>query len=157
MPIHPMEGIILTAIGYVSSSVIGQSDKNWGQTKSRIMIEPEFSGGLAGLEDFSHVWIVTYLHQAKYEREKHLIRRPRGLEDMPEVGIFSQRAKDRPNPIGISAVEILDVGNNFLDVRGLDAVNETPVLDIKPYFPYFDGIKNCKIPEWVNRLMKNYF
>ncbi len=157
MPNDPKEEIILIPIGFVSSSVNEQIDKNWNRTKARIVLKPEFAGGLSGLEDFSHAWIVTYLHQAKYDRDKHLTRRPRGLEDMPEVGIFSQRAKDRPNPVGISAVEILKVGNDFLDVRGLDAINGTPVLDVKPYFPHFDRVAKCKTPDWVNRIMENYF
>ena len=76
---------------------------------------------------------------------------------MPIVGIFSQRAKDRPNPIGITAVKIVDVGDDYLEVRGLDAINTTPVLDIKPYYPEYDRIKNPATPNWVKRLMKGYF
>jgi len=110
-----------------------------------------------GLENFSHAIIVTYLHQANYEKEKHLQRRPRNLETMPKVGIFSQRAKDRPNPIGITAVEIISVGDDYLEIKGLDAINETPILDIKPYYPHYDKIDSPKVPEWVDRLMKNYF
>ena len=112
---------------------------------------------MLGLEKFSHAIIVTYLHQAKYEKEKHLQRRPRNLETMPEVGIFSQRAKDRPNLIGITAVEIITVGDDYLEIKGLDAINETPILDIKPYYPHYDKIDSPKVPEWVDRLMKNYF
>jgi tRNA (Thr-GGU) A37 N-methylase len=73
------------------------------------------------------------------------------------VGIFSQRAKDRPNPIGITAVEIISVGDDYLEIKGLDAINETPILDIKPYYPHYDKIDSPKVPEWVDRLMKNYF
>nr|NIV35109.1 tRNA (N6-threonylcarbamoyladenosine(37)-N6)-methyltransferase TrmO [Anaerolineae bacterium] len=97
------------------------------------------------------------LHQARYEREKHLQRRPRNLATMPEVGILSQRAKNRPNPIGVTAVEIMDVGRDFLEVWGLDAIDGTPVLDIKPYYPHFDRVENPRVPEWVNRLMEGYF
>jgi tRNA (adenine37-N6)-methyltransferase len=120
-------------------------------------LQPEYIGALSGLEDFSHAIIITYLHQAKYEKEKHLQRRPQGLESMPEVGIFSQRAKDRPNPIGVTAVKIINVGNDYIEVQGLDAINETPVLDIKPYFPHYDKIDLPRVPEWVYRLMKKYF
>lgn len=76
---------------------------------------------------------------------------------MPIVGIFSQRAKDRPNPIGVTAVKIVDVGDDYLEVRGLDAIDTTPVLDIKPYYPEYDRIKNPTTPNWVKRLMKGYF
>ncbi len=76
---------------------------------------------------------------------------------MPEVGIFAQRAKDRPNPIGITAVKIVTVGSGYLEVKGLDAINGTLILDIKPYYPQYDLINDAKVPEWVERLMKDYF
>ena len=144
-------------IGIVASPVKKQTDENWGDIISRIILNYEYIGGLKGLEDFSHAIIVTYLHQAQFIKEKHLCRKPRGLEELPEVGIFAQRAKDRPNPLGITSVEILDVGKDYLEVKGLDAVNGTPVLDIKPYYPHYDRIDNPKIPGWVDIIMNNYF
>lgn len=99
---------------------------------------------------------MTYLHEAKFIPEKHLIRRPRGLADMPLVGIFAQRAKDRPNPIGITAVRVVSVADGVLTVEGLDAIDGTPVLDIKPYYPAYDR-RNASVPEWVDRLMRDYF
>jgi tRNA-Thr(GGU) m(6)t(6)A37 methyltransferase TsaA len=152
-----MKEIKLKPIGFVSSSVTEQTDENWGQITSRILLQPEYIGALSGLGDFSHAIIITYLHQAKYEKEKHLQRRPRGLESMPKVGIFSQRAKDRPNPIGVTAVKIINVEDGHIEVQGLDAINETPVLDVKPYYPQYDKIDSPKVPEWVHRLMEKYF
>jgi tRNA-Thr(GGU) m(6)t(6)A37 methyltransferase TsaA len=152
-----MNEITLKPIGFVFSPVIERMDENWGEIKSKIILNSEFAGGLLGLEGFSHAIIVSYLHQAHYEKEKHLQRRPRNLETMPMVGIFSQRAKNRPNPIGITAVEIIKVGEDYLEVKGLDAVNETPVLDVKPYYPQYDKIDSPKVPEWVCQLMKDYF
>jgi tRNA-Thr(GGU) m(6)t(6)A37 methyltransferase TsaA len=152
-----MKEIKLMPIGFVASPVTEHTDENWGQITSRILLQPEYIGALSGLDDFSHVIIITYLHQAKYEKEKHLQRRPRGLESMPKVGIFSQRAKDRPNPIGVTAVKIINVGDGYIEVQGLDAINDTPVLDIKPYYPHFDKIDSPKVPGWVNRLMEKYF
>jgi len=152
-----MNRIPFIAIGRVSSPVTEKTDENWGGVVSRILLEPEFCGGLLGLKDFSHAIVVTYLHEARYERERHLQRRPMGLAEMPKVGIFSQRAKDRPNPIGITAVKIMRVGDSCLEVQGLDAVDGTPVLDIKPYVPQFDRIEKPVVPEWTDRLMKGYF
>ena len=149
--------ITLTPIGRVESPVEEPVDENWGKVRSRIVLLPEYAGGLDGLNEFSHAIIVTYLHKAKYEQSKHLKRRPRGLESMPLLGIFSQRAKDRPNPIGITAVKITGVGNDYLEVQGLDAINGTPVLDIKPYYPQYDRVGNPQMPEWVAELMKRYF
>ena len=152
-----MEAIALRSIGSVSSPVTERTDENWGEIRSRIVLYPEFAGGLQGLEGFSHAIVVTYLHQARYERDKHLQRRPRNLATMPQVGILAQRAKNRPNPIGVTAVEILKVGHDHLEVKGLDAIDGTPVLDIKPYYPHFDRIDAPEVPEWVDRLMEGYF
>jgi tRNA (adenine37-N6)-methyltransferase len=149
--------IELTPIGHVSSPVTEKMDEKWGEVISRIALKPEYTGGLSGLEGFSHAIIITYLHEAHYESGKHLQRRPRGLESMPKLGIFSQRAKDRPNPIGITAVEIIKVGHDYLEVKGLDAIDSTPVLDIKPYFPQYDIVESPAVPEWVDTLMYKYF
>ena len=152
-----MNEIKLKPIGFVSSPITERMDENWGEIESKIILKPEFAGALLGLEGFSHAIIVTYLHEAVYEKEKHLQRSPRNLETMPMVGILSQRAKNRPNPIGITAVKIINVNNDYLEVKGLDAINETPVLDIKPYYPHYDKVDDSKVPEWVDRLMKGYF
>jgi len=152
-----MDEIKLKPIGFVASSVTERVDENWGEITSKIVLNPEFSGALLGLECFSHAIIVTYLHEATYEKDKHLQRRPRNLDTMPTTGILSQRAKNRPNPIGVTAVEILDVGDDYLEIKGLDAINETPILDIKPYYPHYDKVDDSRVPEWVNSLMKGYF
>ena len=75
---------------------------------------------------------------------------------MPLVGIFSQRGKNRPNRIGLTSVEIIAVTDDTLVVKGLDAVDGTPALDIKPYYPVYDR-KDATVPEWVDRLMEHYF
>ncbi len=152
-----LKQIIMQPVGFVSSQIASQTDENWGETSARIDLLDEYAGGLSGLADFSHAIIVTYLHQAKFESIKGLQRHPREREDMPEVGIFAQRAKDRPNPIGITVVEIMSARESYLEVRGLDAIDGTPVLDIKPYYPIFDNVDSPKVPEWVDRLMENYF
>lgn len=150
-------GLTIYPVGFVTNDAHEMVDENWGDVISTIVLKPEFKGALKGLEDFSHVMILTYLHNASYIPEKHLKRRPRGLENMPVVGLFSQRVKDRPNPIGVTVVNIVNVGDDYLMVRGLDAIDQTPVIDIKPYYPHYDKKDNCRIPEWVNRLMENYF
>lgn len=97
------------------------------------------------------------MDRSSFDPESDLVRRPQGRSDMPEVGIFAQRAKHRPNPIGITAVELIKVVGNVLTVKGLDAIDGTPILDLKPYYPEYDRILEPTVPEWVNRLMKNYF
>lgn len=145
------------SIGQVKSPVQEAVDEHWGEVVAEIHLHAEFAKGLQGLQDFSHAIILFYMHQAHFEVENDLIRRPRGQADMPEVGIFAQRAKHRPNSIGISPVEIVEIRGDILVVRGLDAIDGTPVLDIKPYFPVFDLVETATVPEWVNRLMQGYF
>lgn len=151
-----MQEIIMIPIGYVENNVQAKKDVSWGGDISRIVPEKEYYMGLSGLEDFSHAIIIYYLDKAEYKREKHLRRRPQNRDDMPLVGIFSQRGKDRPNKIGMMAVQLVEVCEKALVVKGLDAINGTAVLDIKPYYPVYDK-KEAAVPDWVNRLMEHYF
>ena len=147
----------LNSIGTIKNDVTDQKDNKWGADVSEIIINSELQSGLVGLSDFSHLIVVYYLDKACFNSELHLVRKPQGRDDMPMVGIFSQRAKDRPNPIGITAVEIVSIYGNVIIVRGLDAIDGTPVLDIKPYYPMYDCRNNAIIPEWVKILMETYF
>ena len=144
-------------VGYVKSNANEMIDHNWGTVNSKIIINDELKDGLKGLEDFSHILVVYHLNKAKFIKEEHLTRRPQGREDMPVVGIFSQRVKDRPNAIGITSVKLISINHNIIDVQGLDAIDGTPVLDIKPYYPQYDLKQNATVPEWVNILMEDYF
>jgi tRNA-Thr(GGU) m(6)t(6)A37 methyltransferase TsaA len=148
---------IVKSIGTVKSPVIEGVDSNWGEVVSEIILDSKFTKGLKGLEEFSHAVIIFYMHKSTFNIETDLQRRPQGRDDMPLRGTFSQRAKHRPNPIGITTVKVLSVQENILLVQGLDAVDGTPVLDIKPYFPPFDMKKEAKAPEWVDILMEKYF
>jgi len=147
----------LRSIGIVRAPVTDPVDLDWGSIESRILLHPEYRPGLRGLGDFSHVVVIALLHGASFEPAKHLVRRPRGRSDMPEVGIFAQRAKDRPNPIGTTVVPLLSVEPDGITVRGLDAIDGTPILDLKPHFPAFDSPAQAEVPEWVERLMRGYF
>ncbi len=148
--------IEMEAIGFVENDVKDKKDMSWGEDTSSIVLNEQYISGLMGLDDFSHVIIIYHLDRAKYEKDKHLQRRPQNRDDMPLVGIFSQRGKDRPNRIGMTSVEIVSVSDDRLVVRGLDAVDGTPVLDIKPYYPVYDK-KDASVPDWVDRLMEHYF
>jgi tRNA-Thr(GGU) m(6)t(6)A37 methyltransferase TsaA len=144
-------------IGVVHSPISEARDEKWGCVESDIELFSPYDRGLKGLEEFSHVLVVFWLHQADFHLERDLIRRPQGRADMPDTGIFAQRAKHRPNPIGITTVPILEVGENRVRVRGLDAIDGTPVLDLKPFVPAFDQVEDARTPEWLTRLMKTYF
>lgn len=149
--------INIQAIGTVRSPRKEDVDEGWGGVISEILLDESFAPGLKGLSEFSHVLVVFYMHRATFEEGAHLRRRPQGRQDMPNIGIFAQRAKHRPNPIGVTAVELLEVSGTTITVRGLDAIDGTPVLDVKPYFPVYDCRVEAKTPGWVDELMKGYF
>jgi len=142
-------------IGYVENDVDSPTDYGWAGVESKIVLQEHLIPALSRLSDFSHLLVVFWMHQAK--PPTILQRRPQGRDDMPEVGLFSQRAKHRPNPIGITAVPLVRVSGGEIVVRGLDAINGTPVLDIKPYYPHYDSPAEVRVPEWVDRLMVDYF
>lgn len=144
-------------IGTVVSPVMEGVDRGWGDVLSEIVVDPALADGLKGLESFSHIIVVFAMHKSTWTAGTDLVRRPQGREDMPYLGIFAQRAKHRPNPIGITRVRLLGVKGNVLSVQGLDAIDGTPVLDVKPYFPQYDAAPDARIPEWVDRLMSGYF
>ncbi len=154
---HDQHEFTLGPIGYVRSPVSEPVDEGWGDSEATIVVEPALRPGLRGLADFSHLVVVTYLHKASFDPERHLVRRPRGLEEMPAVGIFAQRAKDRPNPLGITCVRLVAVVDEGVRVRGLDTIDGTPVLDLKPYYPQYDAPPDARVPDWVEVLMRGYF
>ena len=87
------------------------------------------------------------------ERECHLTHHPQGRDDVPYVGIFACRCPQRPNRIAISTVKLVGRYGNSIKVKGLDIVNGTPIIDIKPYTPQYDRVEKAKVPDWVKRLI----
>jgi tRNA-Thr(GGU) m(6)t(6)A37 methyltransferase TsaA len=143
-------------IGVVRSPVTQTERDEWAGVTARIELDPRWAGALQGIDAFSHVLVVFHLHTALFDPAR-LTRRPQGRDDMPELGILAQRARYRPNPIGVTAVELAAAEDNALVVCGLDAIDGTPVLDVKPYFAAFDRVVTPREPEWVARLMAGYF
>lgn len=149
----------VTAIGTVACPRVEPIDDDWGDVVSTIRLDPEQFGPevLAGLSDFSHVEVV-YLFDRVDESEVHLgSRHPRNRDDWPLVGIFAQRAKGRPNRIGVTSCELVAVDGLSIVVRGLDAIDGTPVLDIKPYVIEFAPRSRVVQPAWITELMQNYW
>lgn len=146
------------SIGTVKCPVTEMSQGGWATIESEIHLDPQLAGGLQGLAGFSHILVVFFLDRAQgFDPAKQLLRKPRGREDMQAVGVFAQRTKYRPNPIGITAVELRGIEGSIVKVRGLDALDGTPVLDIKPYMPPFDRMENVKTPPWMELFMDGYF
>jgi tRNA-Thr(GGU) m(6)t(6)A37 methyltransferase TsaA len=150
--------IAFAPIGVVRNDVNKMSTGNWAQAESRIDINADLAPGLQGLADFSHVVVVFHLDRIPpFDKDKQLLRKPRGMEHLAPVGVFAQRTKFRPNPIGVTPVRLLSIQGNTLIVSGLDAMDGTPVLDVKPYIPEFDGVENVKMPDWVATMVQGYF
>lgn len=152
-----MTEIVMNSIGIIKNEVTEPVDAEWGKIVSELHLADEYVPGLQGLMDWSHVVVIYSMHATQFDPTKHLLRRPRDRDDMPELGIFAQRARHRPNLIGITAVKLVSVENHIVRVRGLDAIDGTPILDIKPYAPVYDGVNEPLVPGWFIRLMQGYF
>ena len=148
MRLHP--------IGIVRSPVLEPLEEGWGKVLSTLELDPALAPGLDGVEEFTHVGVLFWLHLARF-RQKDLIRRPRGRGDLPAVGIFAQRAACRPNRIGFSVVQVVSHSGPRLTVCGLDAVDGSPVLDVKPHVPAFDVGRGARWPSWVDVILARYF
>jgi tRNA-Thr(GGU) m(6)t(6)A37 methyltransferase TsaA len=144
-------------IGVVHNEVKEPVDRGWAEVISEVVLDEPLKDGLDGIEEFTHVLILFWMHRAAEAEPVRMRRRPQGRPDMPEVGIFAQRARHRPNPIGVTAVKLLRREGKRLIVQGLDAINGTPVVDVKPYVPAFDAAESVRVPGWVPRLMEHYF
>ena len=155
MPSH----FTFTPVGIVHSRIREPVDDAWGGVTSRIELDSSrFAPDcLKGLEEFSHVEIVFTFHRIPDSEVYFGARRPRGRSDWPEVGIFAQRGKNRPNRIGVTVCRLLSVKGLTIEVEGLDAIDGTPVLDIKPYIVGFAPKGPVRQPAWAGELMINYW
>ncbi len=151
--------IHLKPIGHVRSGRDDARDADWGSLESEIVLEPAYRSGLAGLEAWSHVVVITWLDRDPTGEAppEDWRRHPRGRTDLPRLGVFAQRGRMRPNPIGITTVAIVGLEPGGLRVRGLDALEGTPVLDIKPHAGVFDAPRAVLEPVWFSELMRGYF
>ena len=140
---EPPAEIVLRAIGYVRNGVAKPRPRGWQQVESRLEMLPEHLARLDGIEAYSHVLVVTYLDVAEGAPEKP---ETLTLASGRSYGIFATRSQLRPNHLGVSVVELLARDGGTLSVRGLDAIDGTPVLDIKPYLPEYDAVPGARIP-----------
>lgn len=117
---------------------------------SSIRIFDEFAEGLQGLDTFSHLIILYWFHLREAEEERKVLKVvPRRHPGAPEVGVFASRSPSRPNPIGFSVVELVKVEGTILWTKGLDALEGSPILDIKPYLPRADAVPEAVVPAWT--------
>ena len=135
-------------------------DDHWAAVEARIRLDagrfaPE---AVSGLEEFSHLVVVYQFHLVEEDAVQTGARRPRGNPAWPEVGMFAQRAKMRANRLGVSTCALVRVDGLDLHVRGLDAIDGSPVLDVKPYMREFEPRDGAvRQPAWATELMRGYF
>ncbi|MGA1361799.1 MAG: tRNA (N6-threonylcarbamoyladenosine(37)-N6)-methyltransferase TrmO [Ilumatobacteraceae bacterium] len=147
----------ITPVGHVRSTRTVPEDDRWDSETSSIEIDPEFGErALLGLTEFSHCLVVYVFDRATWD-ESRVARRPRGNAQWPEVGIFAQRAKDRPNRLGIAVCSVAGVEGLTIHVAGLDAIDGTPVVDVKPWMDEFGPRSATRQPAWSRELMKDYW
>ena len=150
--------ITLSPIGTVKNSRRVVEDDHWGEIVSVIELDPAFTEDtLLQIENFSHAEIIFYFHLVEDHKIETGARHPRNNKTWPKVGIFAQRGKNRPNRLGVTIVKIIKREGTQLFVLGLDAINGTPVLDIKPIMKEFLPRGQVSQPDWATELMKNYW
>ncbi|MBM7588125.1 tRNA-Thr(GGU) m(6)t(6)A37 methyltransferase TsaA [Bacillus pakistanensis] len=133
-------------------------DDHWGTVVSEIELSKEFNeASLQGIVDFSHLEVIFYFNRASDNKIQRGARHPRNNKAFPEVGIFAQRGKNRPNKLGLTTVELLEHSGRVLIVKGLDALDGTPVLDIKPVMKEFLPKGKVKQPDWSFAIMEKYW
>ncbi len=142
----------LTPIGYVKNGVEDTPEEEdwWAELVSEIIIDESLAEGLDEIEGFSHIIVLFWMHKVKSKKPPIKVR-PMGRKENSLVGVFASRSPNRPNRIGKTTVRLLESRGNILRVKGLDALDGAPVIDIKPYMPGYDSVENAEVPDWITR------
>jgi tRNA-Thr(GGU) m(6)t(6)A37 methyltransferase TsaA len=145
-------------IGVVRSPRKDLTDDFWGKVDAQIVLGEHLpEAAFSGLGDFSHVEVIFLMDRVDPAKVEVGARHPRERSDWPLVGIFAQRGKTRPNRIGLTRGTIENVAGRVLTVRGLDAIDGSPVLDIKPWMREFAPLGATRQPAWATELMADYY
>lgn len=148
--------ISIRPIGYVANGERGPRHGGWGDVVSRLVLRPALARALDGVEEFSHLLVLFWLDRVTRGERARLRVHPRDRLDLPEVGVFATRTQFRPNPIGATVVELLAHEGTTLVVRGLDALDGTPIVDIKPWSPAFGPQAGVRTPEWWQQFERSF-
>ena len=143
-----LPSMTLKAIGIVRNEIKQPAKQDCGKVVSDIIVNNDLTEALDGLEKFSHIIVLYWMHQA-ISGEVPLKIHPGGKREFPLVGLFATRSPNRPNPIGKATVRLLRRQGSILRVEGLDAIDGTSVIDIKPYIPGYDSVTSAKVPQWI--------
>lgn len=161
--------MVLKTVGVVKNEVkeptlVAESDdlewrpkKRWQEHEKRIselIIDESLAGSLDGIEGFSHLLVLYWAHLVHTERRLLAKVHPMGRKDLPLTGVFATCSPARPNPICVMVVRLLERRGNILRVQGLDAVDGSPILDIKPYNPGYYAVKDVKVSDWMDKIYR---
>lgn len=145
-------------IAFVNNTRKDIADDQWGPVISTIeLVENIDEASLRGIHEFSHLEIIFYFDKVSDDKIQYEARHPRNNTNYPEVGIFAQRGKNRPNKIGVTIVELIELKQRSFIVKGLDAIDGTPIIDIKPVMKEFLPRGEVRQADWSVSLMKNYW
>lgn len=151
--------LTIVPVGFVRGGREEVEDDHWGGVSATIELDPSVVGPDAaeGLEAFSHLEVVFVFDRVDPATVTTGSRHPRGNTDWPRVGILAQRGKGRPNRLGVSRCRLVGVDGTTLTVLGLDAVDGTPVVDVKPWMAEFGPVGEVRQPAWATELMRDYW
>lgn len=149
----------LTPIGHVHGGRATNDDDDWGRVRSVIRLDPDLfsADALLGIDAFSHVEVIFLFDRIAADTIEWTTRHPRGNPDWPRVGIFAQRGSNRPNRLGVTVARVIGVDGHALTVEGLDAMDGTPVIDIKPVMRGFLPRGTVTQPAWADAIMVEYW
>jgi tRNA-Thr(GGU) m(6)t(6)A37 methyltransferase TsaA len=149
----------IAPIGHVRGGREQPIDDDWGASRAAIELDPaRFTpDALAGLSEFSHLEVIFLFDKVTADKIEYGARHPRGRTDWPLVGIFAQRGKNRPNRLGLCSCRIVSVDGLRVEVEGLDAIDGTPIIDLKPVMRGFLPRGDIREPAWVGEIMKDYW
>jgi len=144
-----LDPISLPPIGVVRNGERDPARRDWTRVRSRIELHPELAPALEGLEGFSHVIVVGWLDRIPEELRERRQAHPGGDDRLPLLGALALRGGARPNPIAVTVCRLRSVGDAAVEVEGLDLIDGTPVLDIKPYIAVYDSEPDATLPPWA--------
>ena len=150
--------ISIRPVAFVSNNRTKPDEFNWGEVISEIVVADEIPNDcLRGIDAFSHLEIIFYFHELDDKSVVYDLRHPRNDPKYPLTGIFAQRGRARPNKLGATIVRVIEVKKRSVLVKGLDAINNTPVIDIKPVMKEFLPREEVRQPDWSRELMRSYW
>ena len=148
-PDFESNSLALEAIGWVHNAERDAARQDWRGVRSSVGLRPDFEAALLGLSDYSHVIVVGWLHKISTERRARVQAFPSGDERLPLQGALALRGGARPNPLSVTVCRLRGIKGATLEVEGLDLIDGTPVLDVKPYIAFYDAVPNASIPKWA--------